>query len=48
VREGGPEAAAAFLQKPFAMGAFARKVREILDAPRSDGGGGVEPSSRAA
>jgi PAS domain S-box-containing protein len=48
VRQGVSEAASAFLQKPFTLGTFARKVRETLDpaatpAPRSE-----PPRERAA
>jgi two-component system, cell cycle sensor histidine kinase and response regulator CckA len=35
VRHGVLEAETAFLQKPFGSGDLARKVREVLDAPRS-------------
>ncbi|HKQ59192.1 MAG TPA: PAS domain S-box protein [Candidatus Eisenbacteria bacterium] len=36
IRQGVSEATSAFLQKPFAIGALARKVREVLDAPASE------------
>jgi two-component system, cell cycle sensor histidine kinase and response regulator CckA len=32
IRNGGPEAGTAFLQKPFSPDTVARKVREVLDA----------------
>jgi PAS domain S-box-containing protein len=41
VRRGVSDLTSAFLQKPFAMSAFARKVRETLDIPD-------DPSDRAA
>ncbi len=51
VRQGVSEATSAFLQKPFTIGAFARKVRETLDTP-APGGAGVAadapPRARAA
>jgi two-component system cell cycle sensor histidine kinase/response regulator CckA len=48
VREGVSEATSAFLQKPFTLGTFARKVRETLDAPPSNAGLGDPPPARAA
>jgi PAS domain S-box-containing protein len=36
VRQGVFEATSAFLQKPFAIGVLARKVREVLDGPASE------------
>ena len=55
VRRGVSEATSAFLQKPFSMSAFARKVRETLDAapPAADAGAApapddAEPQARAA
>jgi CheY-like chemotaxis protein len=45
VRQGVSEATSAFLQKPFAIGSLARKVRETLDAPASvDADPGVPPA----
>ena len=49
LRRGASEASPAFLQKPFAVGAFARKVRETLDAPPEAGADDdIEPEARAA
>jgi two-component system cell cycle sensor histidine kinase/response regulator CckA len=52
VRRGISSATSAFIQKPFAMSAFARKVRETLDAPPADLPGAAEddaePEARAA
>jgi CheY-like chemotaxis protein len=48
VGQGVPGAPSAFLQKPFAMGAFARKVREILDAPPLAREGDTAPPAAAA
>jgi two-component system cell cycle sensor histidine kinase/response regulator CckA len=52
VRRGISRATSAFLQKPFAMSAFTRKVRETLDAPPADLPGASEddagPALRAA
>jgi PAS domain S-box-containing protein len=55
VRRGVSEATSAFLQKPFAMDAFTRKVRDILDSPPGfavppgdPAADDVEPEARAA
>jgi len=48
VRQGVSEATSAFLHKPFAIGAFARKVRETLDAEPAREGDGEGPLARAA
>ena len=48
VRQGVSEATSAFLQKPFAIGAFARKVRETLDAEPARADEGSEPNARLA
>ena len=51
LRRGASEAPPAFLQKPFAMGAFARKVRETLDSAPGAGeqaGDDIEPGAHAA
>jgi PAS domain S-box-containing protein len=48
VRQGVSEATSAFLQKPFAMSAFARKVRDTLDAAPAQADDGAEPEARAA
>jgi two-component system, cell cycle sensor histidine kinase and response regulator CckA len=48
VRQGIYEATSAFLQKPFSIGAFARKVRETLDAAPAGTADDVEPPARAA
>ncbi|MGH7731786.1 MAG: PAS domain S-box protein, partial [Candidatus Eiseniibacteriota bacterium] len=48
VRQGASEATSAFLHKPFAIGALARKVREILDAEPAQSDEGDEPGARAA
>jgi CheY-like chemotaxis protein len=48
VRQGASEATSAFLQKPFAIGAFARKVRETLDAEPARADDRNEPHARLA
>ena len=51
VRQGVSEATSAFLQKPFTIGAFGRKVRETLDGAAAGPSGAanqVEPPARAA
>ncbi len=48
VRQGASEATSTFLQKPFAMGEFARKVRETLDAGPARADNDTEPQARAA
>jgi len=52
VRRGISQATSAFVQKPFAMAAFTRKVRETLDAPPAALPGraedDAEPEARAA
>ena len=51
VRRGISRATSAFIQKPFAVSAFTRKVRETLDAPPADlkgAGEDDEPEARAA
>jgi PAS domain S-box-containing protein len=48
VRQGASEATSAFLHKPFAIGTFARKVRETLDAEPAREDDGDEPLARAA
>jgi two-component system cell cycle sensor histidine kinase/response regulator CckA len=42
-RRGILEGQVNFLQKPFSTGALAHKVREVLDAPGADAGGGPGP-----
>jgi DNA-binding NarL/FixJ family response regulator len=37
VRHGVRERSSAFLQKPFALEAFAARVREVLDTPAAEG-----------
>ena len=48
VRQGVSEATSAFMQKPFAMEAFARKVRETLDVAPPGIEDDAEPHARAA
>ena len=48
VRQGVSEATSSFLHKPFAIGAFARKVRETLDAEPAREEDGDGPLARAA
>jgi CheY-like chemotaxis protein len=48
IRQGVSEATSAFLQKPFTLGALARKVRETLDAPASRSERRDTPPARAA
>jgi two-component system cell cycle sensor histidine kinase/response regulator CckA len=48
IRQGVSEATSAFVQKPFTLAAFARKVRETLDAPASTTERGDAPPARAA
>ena len=52
VRRGISRATSAFIQKPFAMSAFTRKVRDTLDAAPADlpgaAGDDAEPEARAA
>jgi PAS domain S-box-containing protein len=48
VRQGASETTAAFLHKPFAIVAFARKVRETLDASPAEADDDAEPQARAA
>ena len=48
VRQGASEATSTFLQKPFAMGAFARKVRETPDGGPARADDDTGPQARTA
>jgi PAS domain S-box-containing protein len=48
VRQGVSEDTSAFLQKPFTLGAFARKVRDTLDASSASTPRDQRPPARAA
>jgi two-component system cell cycle sensor histidine kinase/response regulator CckA len=48
IRQGVSESTSTFLQKPFTIGAFARRVRETLDAPSPLAAREEPPQSRAA